>query len=614
MTIGAVEFLRPWWLMALLAVPWLVWALARSSGGQGGWRDIVATALQPYVLVDAERAARRYGMLLLLTVSLLAGAIALAGPSWREQATALNRGGDPLVIALDLSRSMDVADLKPSRLERAKIKLFDLLERRGGKETALIVYSANAFTVVPLTDDAETIAALINSLTTDIMPSRGSYPAAAITKAEQLLLQAGHSSGSVLLLADGGYSSVAADAAAGLAERGFSLSVLGIGTADGGPVPAVDGGFETDRAGRVAVVALEETDLRRLAAAGNGDYVRIRVDDGDIDRLLAATTAGPGGTTDTTVDVRADDGIWFVLAMLPLTALLFRRGWVLCLALVVALPLARPAVAFEFADLWQTREQQAAAAFEKGDHQRAAELAADPERRAAAYFRQGEFAKSAAALERTESARALYNRGNALARGGEFEAAIAAYDAALGIEPAHADAAHNRAVVAAALNAQQQEGNDGERGEDGQNGGNSEQGGGESGGESTGESGGDSSPAMPEDAAAAESSEAEAGDEAGDNGPLDEAELDAMLEAMQAAGEAGSESAGEAEGEEPLYQAYTAAEREQQEEQQSMEQWLRRIEDDPGGLLRAKFRRQYRRLGLDQDGQSLWPDNEDEPW
>ncbi|MDH5621258.1 MAG: VWA domain-containing protein, partial [Gammaproteobacteria bacterium] len=123
-------------------------------------------------------------------------------------------------MALDLSRSMDAEDIAPSRLRRAKLKILDMLERRDSGQTALVVYTANAFTVTPLTTDTDTIASLVNSLSTDIMPSRGSYPEVAIAKGRQLLDQANAGFGEVLLITDGGASPGADEAARQLKAAG----------------------------------------------------------------------------------------------------------------------------------------------------------------------------------------------------------------------------------------------------------------------------------------------------------------------------------------------------------------------------------------------------------
>ncbi len=181
----------------------------------------------------------------------------MAGPAWQRVEQPVFRSDQALVVALDLSRSMDAQDVAPSRLMRARLKILDLLERRGSGQTALVVYSSNAFTVTPLTTDTDTIAALVNSLSTDIMPSRGSYPTAAIDKGKQLLEQAGAASGEILLVTDGSSSPDTERTARDLKAFGYTLSVLAVGTAEGAPIPRLSGGFVTDQSGNLAVPRLE---------------------------------------------------------------------------------------------------------------------------------------------------------------------------------------------------------------------------------------------------------------------------------------------------------------------------------------------------------------------
>ena len=120
----------------------------------------------------------------LLAFGGIVAAVALAGPAWQRIEQPVFRADQALVIALDLSRSMDAEDIQPSRLARAKLKILGILDRREGGQTALLVYTANAYTVTPLTNDTDTVAALVNSLSTDIMPSRGSYPEVGIRRAQ----------------------------------------------------------------------------------------------------------------------------------------------------------------------------------------------------------------------------------------------------------------------------------------------------------------------------------------------------------------------------------------------------------------------------------------------
>ena len=197
------HFLRPEWLWGLPVVALLTTLLARQQLAPGRWQRIVDPALAPYVLSRRQMkgAGRRWW---LVALGGLLATLAMAGPTISRVEQPVFRSEQAIVVALDLSRSMDAQDVSPSRLQRAKLKILDILEARSSGQTALIVYSANAFTVTPLTTDADTVASLVTSLSTDIMPSRGSYPAAAIDKGLALLEQAGVVFGEVVVITDGG--------------------------------------------------------------------------------------------------------------------------------------------------------------------------------------------------------------------------------------------------------------------------------------------------------------------------------------------------------------------------------------------------------------------------
>ena len=381
---------------------------------------------------------------------------ALAGPVWQRIEQPVFRSDQALVIALDLSRSMDAQDTSPSRLIRARLKILDILERREDGQTALIVYSANAFTVTPLTTDNATIASLVNSLSTDLMPSRGSYPVAAIRKGRDLLDQAGAAFGEILLITDGGSSPGAEAIASQLLETGYRLSVMGVGSLDGAPIPLPEGGFVTDRSGQIAVPRLEERGLRALADAGGGQYSPLTTDNRDLDLLLSGeigqrTASGDSQAT----DQWREEGPWLLLLLLPLAALSFRRGWVVAVAFFM-LPMPQPAQAGYWEDLWQTPDQQAQRELEEGNANAAAELFDDPEWRAVAEYKAREYGKSASGFAELENTRSLYNYGTALARQGKFEGALDAFDEVLEREPDHEDAQYNRELVAALIKQQEE--------------------------------------------------------------------------------------------------------------------------------------------------------------
>lgn len=598
------QWLRPEWLWAIPAVIATAVLLARRQLGPGNWQRVVAPALLPFVLSDTSggRADRRWW---LLGIGGVIVALSLAGPAWQRVEQPVFRSDQALVVALDLSRSMDAQDVSPSRMVRARLKILDLLERRGSGQTALVVYSANAFTVTPLTTDANTIAALVNSLSTDIMPSRGSYPVAAINKGRKLLEQAGASFGEVLLITDGGSSPAAERAARDLRNSGYTLSVLGVGTSQGAPIPRLAGGFVTDRSGNIAVPKLEERSLRALAAAGGGQYATLTPDGRDLDLLLSGDVGSRAATDGSQVsDQWREEGPWLALLLLPFAALAFRRGWLLVVAFAV-LPMTEPAQASVWDEIWWTTDQQGQRALEQGHALRAAELFENSEWQAVAQYGAGDYVSSAAQFAERGDVRNLYNLGNALARQGEFESAIDAFEQVLDIAADDADAEYNRDLLQQMLEQQRsQQQNEGDQGQDSsdRSGGDGEQ---SDGDRSSEQQGADGTSQSDSDAAGRVASQRE------DQQAIQE-DLDALQQelerAREKAGQEGNKSA------QQLSDAELDALRREQEQQQALEQWLRRIPNDPGGLLRNKFRYQYQRSGLDQDGNNLWPDDEVQPW
>ena len=602
------HFLRPEWLWAIPLVAGLTLFLARRRLAPGSWQAVIDPALAPYILSRTQVSRLSYRWWLTMIGGLLA-ALALAGPSWNRVEQPVFRSEQAIVIALDLSRSMDAQDLTPSRLTRARLKILDILERRASGQTALVVYSSNAFTVTPLTTDADTVAALVNSLSTDIMPSRGSYPLAAINKGQQLLEQAGVALGEVLLITDGGTSPAAEAAAEELQNAGFSLSVLAVGTTEGAPIPRAGGGFVTDRSGNIAVPRLEASGLRRLAAAGGGRFAVMTADESDLDTLLSdevGSASGSNSDESLATDQWQEEGPWLLLLLVPIAALAFRKGLVLVLVVFI-LPIAEPAQAFTWEDLWLTKDQQAQRLLDEGSAADAASIFDDPNWRAVANYRAGEYGGSAAGFAEIEDVESLYNLGNALAKLGEFESAIGAFEEVLEQNPDDEDALYNRDLLKDMLEQQQ----DSEGGEQGNQENSSEAGGGAQ--QSEGESESDQS--GEEGQAGDPGAEGEQGESSvRDEETMNQEDMEAMQAELERAAQEAMEQSAEAQEQQGMTQEQAEAMRRAQEQEQAMEQWLRRIPNDPGGLLRRKFRYQYQRQGRDQDGNNLWPDDEVQPW
>jgi Ca-activated chloride channel family protein len=587
------HFLRSEWLLAIPAIVIVAVLLARRQLGAGHWREVIDPALMPYVLSRTPVRGVDWRWWLMGFAGIIAS-LAMAGPAWQRIDQPVFRAEQALVIALDLSRSMDAQDVQPSRLARAKLKILGMLEQRKSGQTALLVYTSNAFTVTPLTDDSDTIASLVNSLSTDIMPSRGSYPEVGIRKGQALLEQAGVGYGEVLLITDGGGSPAAEKAARDLRDAGFAMSVLGVGTREGAPIPRLAGGFVTDQRGSIAVARLEERGLLELAAAGGGRFALMATDDSDIEYLLSGEVRAASVASDEALasDQWREDGPWLVLLLLPLAAMAFRRGWVLVLVIFIA-PL--PAHASFWEDLWYNKDQQAQRALADARPEDAAALFDDTEWRGVARYRAQDYTGSAHEFAESGDARNLYNLGNAMAQQGQYDSAIDAYEQVLELEPENEDAQYNLDLLKQLKEQQEQAGDDQQ----------STQNPGGEGQQS--ESSGEQSEEGSQTAADSQQSE-------NDGSPRDEEMSEDDLEALQQELQRAAEEARRGEEPQQLTAEQLAEMRQQQEQQQAMEQWLRRIPDDPGGLLRRKFRYQYQRYGKDQEGRDIWPDDEVQPW
>lgn len=585
------HFLRPQWFIALLPLALLAWFMFFRKGAHSNWEAVVDEGLLPYILIRGAGRTRRAAIILTVTGGLL-GIVALAGPAWDKLPQPVFTSQDALVIALDLTLSMDANDVSPSRLERARYKISDILDQRLEGQTALLAYSGAAFTVTPLTDDGETIRSQLKALDTGIMPVTGNRTDQAVTLALDLLKQGGMRRGHVLLITDGATPASAGDSVALLRNEGYRLSVLGVGTRHGAPVLLPDGGFLQDRDGEIVIPVLDEGALRGLAGSGGGIYVRLTKDDQDTRQLTGffseAQAAGEQAGAEITADVWREQGPWLVLCLLPLVALLFRRGYVLALALLL-FPQPEPVAALDWDDLWLRRDQQGQRAMDARDYAAAAELFEDPAWKAAAQHRTGDYRGALDSLEPLADAESNYNRGNALARLGRYHEAIAAYDRTLAERPDHADAKFNRELLEKELERQQQQQQDREgqqprQGQDQQDQGDQKR------GQEQQQAGQEQQNDQPRSPEAGERQDRADRNET----PQPDMQEQAQRQRQQEQGE-------QARDEGPEQSMARADDPRTAEEQQATEQWLRRIPDDPSGLLRRKFHYQYQQRNYETD-------------
>lgn len=459
---AGLEFhlLRPLWLLALLPLGLLLWRLSRSNGDAEAWRGVVDAHLLPRLLTGDSGGGTRWASTL-LAVAWLLTVIALAGPTWQRLPEPVYRSGDTRVILLDLSPTMNAEDLKPSRLARARYKVLDMLRESKDGQSALIAYGPEPYVVSPLTDDAQTIAVQVPSLQTDLLPVQGPRRTdLALDKAGELLQQSGARSAEVILVTDQVIRErPAAEAAQRLRDAGYDVSVLGVGTASGAPVHLPDGSLLKDARGEIVVPRLDSQSLATLANAGGGRYVAITADDSDVATLMSTGHNALNEPTESGAEATRwrEEGPWVLLLVLPLAALAFRRGWLSPLVLALAIAPWPQAHAVTWDDLWSRPDQQATALLRQDQPARAAETFERPDWRAAAAYQAGDYQQALDDLGSNDSSDGIYNKGNALARLGQLQPAIDAYDRVLKREPENADARHNRDLVQALLDKQQQQ-------------------------------------------------------------------------------------------------------------------------------------------------------------
>ncbi|UOV04454.1 VWA domain-containing protein [Pseudoxanthomonas sp. F37] len=574
----ALHFLRPEWLWALLALPLLgAWWRVRHRR-DNAWRDHVDGHLLPHLLVRGGARARTG--LVAATLAYVLAVLALAGPSWRQADQPLWQAQRPLVVVLDLSSRITTPDLPPSRLLQVRAKLARLLEARAGSPVALVVYADDAFTVAPLTDDAANIQLYLDELSPEIMPVDGQRAGRGIAWAARLLSQADFRNGDILVFTDRADSD-ASRAASGARAKGYAVSVLGLGTSTGAAYRGSDG--------TIGHAALDASSLRALATAGGGRYQPAKTDHGDLAALgVAAPALETVGASATPGGGKAwrDEGYWLLVPLMALALLWFRRGAALVLAAALWLPMSAPARAAGV-DWWQRSDQATHARLEEG----------------ADAYRKGDYPAAEKAFAGIDTAVGQYNLGNALAKQQRYDDAVAAYDRALRLQPGMADAIANRATVDAARK-RPPSADDGQ-GKPGQQGGNGQASSGAKGDAADADKAGKQQKPSPHDASTSPSGkpgQAQAGKGTPPQpappkpspDPAAQAAADAaQRERMRAAmGGQDGQRTGKTPQDAPAVQGETA---EQRERRQAVDAWLKRVPDEPGALLKVKFRLEHER-------------------
>ena len=364
---------------------------------------------------------RRSTQAALILAAVLFLVFAATGPQYGFQWQQIEREGVDIVIALDCSRSMLSQDIAPTRLDRAKREIIDLLGMLAGDRVALVAFSGTAYLQCPLTLDYQAFDLFLNVLAPDYLPVGGTDLSAALNTALSAFDPQSTADKAVILITDGENTGRQdpMETARTAQKAGIKLFCIGVGAEEGVPVPAAKGGFEKDRKGQIVLSRLDETILSRMALATGGTYVRSVAGDMDLEAVYRDRIRSDLQTA--TVESSRKQ-VWADRFQWPLSiaiALLFMGLW---------LPLSAKKIILVFLVAFLAQGQAQAGplqdgyeAYQKGNYDQALK-----------HFVQGQ-------LHNPDNPKLLYNLGNAYYQGGDFAAARDHYLQALTRLPADAE-------------------------------------------------------------------------------------------------------------------------------------------------------------------------------
>jgi Ca-activated chloride channel homolog len=455
----ALHFIRPWWLLLCLPAVGLAYYWWRQQRSEHDLSRVIAPHLLKHLLIHPV-APSRLRPAYLLSALLSLGAIAVAGPTWEQERPAFMENRAPLILAVDLSPSMDATDIAPSRLIAVKHQLQDLVQRRAGARTGLLVYAGSAHMVLPPSDDPALLNSFIQALSTELLDSPGKNLLAVTQQALQLLAPE-HMPATLVVFTDGAERKQLPALRSLLAESQAPLQVLivAVGQHSTGILLQANGQPRVDRDGQPVSGSFGRDDLQALASASHAPIASLSQNNDILDwielhaeqHLLAASGAKS--------ELRwRDAGYWLSWLLLPLAWLSLRRGWrvnwlaLLLLSGGLLLP-APPARAGALADAFFSADQQGRWAFAQGRYLEAAEHFSDPYWQGLAAYQGADFKAALASFQRLttapgpQQANAWLYVGNCQARLHQYPQALAAYEQALALRPGFAQAQANHALV-----------------------------------------------------------------------------------------------------------------------------------------------------------------------
>lgn len=427
------HFLRPLllWLLVPVAVAFVVGVLSVRQDVK--WKKVIAPHLRDYVI---KKGSERVKLMMHLAgfIALTVGVLALSGPTWKTRTLPGQDLETPFIILLDMSQSMLATDLQPTRLDRAKFKLSDLMNFNPRARIALIGYAGTPHVIVPLTKDYDIIDSHLEGLKPDIMPFPGTDLAAALALADTVM-SITDAPGKVLIVTDEIESSEFELLQSYTASSDNRIMVLPMNTDGGAAVPDRNGRDQKDATGNVVYSSLNRSSLTQIESLENVSVHQLTLDDSDVEAISKEVEMNLIFTDKPTEEKEdwLDAGLVLVIPMIALMLFWFRRGWVLYGIMILGISSCTQSS--QFADLWFTKDYQGQRAMDAGNYEAAAELYEDPMHKGVAYFKAGDYTEAIKAFNQDTTSYGALNLGLAYLRNGDTLAAMLALNQAVVLDP-----------------------------------------------------------------------------------------------------------------------------------------------------------------------------------
>jgi len=427
--ISQFHFIRPLWLLAFVPMFFLLWLRWREET-KPTWKDVLPEHLRN-ALTIGETGWRKQLPLKLLMVIVAIAILICSGPTWQREASPFGEDKASMLVVLDNSETMLLKDLPPSRLERSKQKIRDLLAARQGGNTGLVVYSGSAHVAMPVTQDSKVFAPFLAAITPEIMPLPGKSAESAFSLIEQQL--GGDLGATVLLVTDGVNPNTINAYEEFFTNSPYQLLILAAGNSN-----------------IVSDNPIDLDGLKKLASRTGGRLVEVTVDDSDIQTLNQAVERNMQLNGESAMPWK-DMGYGLLFPMVLIMLLWFRKGWlvqwcvvgILVSGSLYSVPSYAQAVSSTadtsvdvieevtlsdkaaqwWWDLWLTPDQQGQRWLNQQDYAQAAKHFQDPLRKGVSYYYAREFKLAHSAFLQAKSDTGLFYAASALARQREYLAA-----------------------------------------------------------------------------------------------------------------------------------------------------------------------------------------------